>query len=137
MVAQTWSSNWLGPEGLTSTAWVMLATAAISAALVLFLVPMLKRVAWWTGYLDHPEARKLHTHATPLLGGLGVALATVIASAVGLNVMALSFPAPAGWWLAGALGALALGLYDDRTDSCGIGGGRWPGPGMITSSSSA
>lgn len=90
---------------------------ALAAVLALALTPLAVRLAWATGYLDQPEARKLHTTATALLGG-----AVVFASAL------------AGWWfaigragvrdrgdhaevialVAGAAVALAWGLWDDR-----------------------
>lgn len=94
--------------------WLALSAIAGAAALVLLLVPPVRRFAWWTGYLDHPEARKLHTHATPLLGGLCVALGAGITTVVLVRVLAVPVPAPAWWWAAGALAALVLGLIDDR-----------------------
>ena len=38
-------------------------------------------LAWATGYLDHPEARKLHTSATALLGGAVVFVSALVALA--------------------------------------------------------
>ena len=49
-----------------------LAAFAISFLLSLLLMPLVARLAWATGYLDQPNARKLHLDATPLLGGAGV-----------------------------------------------------------------
>lgn len=135
---------------------------ALAAVLALALTPLAVRLAWATGFLDHPEARKLHTSATALLGG-----AVVFACAF------------AGWWfaiarsgvsrrgdhaevlalVAGAAVALAWGLWDDRRGMgvriklvgqalaalCLVAGGAvpdlgWPGPlesvavvfGMVT-----
>ena len=113
-VAAPWYAPWMGPDALPGPAWAILASGAVGAALVLILVPPLRRVAWWTGYLDHPEARKLHTHATPLLGGLAIAAAALVATGLGIRLLSASFPPPALWWLAGALAALSLGLLDDR-----------------------
>jgi UDP-GlcNAc:undecaprenyl-phosphate GlcNAc-1-phosphate transferase len=88
-----------------------LAAAVLTAA----LVPLAVRLAWATGYLDHPEARKLHTSATALLGG-----PTVFACALAawIFVMRIGPHAPmdatAYDLLFGAAVALAVGLWDDR-----------------------
>ncbi len=91
--------------------------AALPIALVVSyaVMPAVVRLAWATGWLDHPEARKLHTSATALLGGaavFAVALATWAAS------MRFMPHAPSDWeayyLLFGGLMALALGLWDDR-----------------------
>ncbi len=37
-------------------------------------IPLLKRVAWSLNIVDHPGERKIHTVATPLLGGIAVLL---------------------------------------------------------------
>jgi UDP-GlcNAc:undecaprenyl-phosphate GlcNAc-1-phosphate transferase len=92
-----------------------LAAFPLALALSLAVTPLMLRLAWATGYLDHPEARKLHTSATALLGGAGVFLAAVI----GWAICMLRMPhAPADWeaWylLTGAGVALGLGLWDDR-----------------------
>jgi len=84
----------------------------IGCAASLVVTPIAVRFAWAIGFLDHPEARKLHTSATALLGG-----AVVFVSAA------------TAWFLAhpqggepstrlligvGALLALSIGLWDDR-----------------------
>ncbi|MGH7730681.1 MAG: MraY family glycosyltransferase [Candidatus Eiseniibacteriota bacterium] len=78
------------------------------------LTPITTRIAWGVGYLDHPEARKLHTSATALLGGLGIFVAALGA----WLVSAMGRPAePHGLLpslLVGALITLLLGLWDDR-----------------------
>ena len=55
-----------------------LAAFAISFFVSLLLMPLVIRLAWATGYLDQPHARKLHIKATPLLGGAGVFLFGVL-----------------------------------------------------------
>ncbi len=91
--------------------------AAFPLALVLSLAltPLVARLAWAVGYLDHPQARKLHTAATPLLGGAGVFACALAAWGVAMLVMP---HAPADWeayyMLLGAAIALGLGLWDDR-----------------------
>ena len=109
-----WYAPWLGPEILSVAVWALIASAMAAGAIVLILIPPLRRFAWVTGFLDHPEARKLHTNATPLLGGVGIALAVSAGTALGISVLSLQIPEQALWWTAGALGALVLGLWDDR-----------------------
>ena len=41
----------------------------VSLVLAFALTPFADRLAWATGFLDRPAARKLHTSATALLGG--------------------------------------------------------------------
>ncbi len=88
---------------------------AIAAPLSWLLMPLGIKLAWAVGWLDHPEARKLHTHATAVLGGAVLFAAAVIAWALTLSRMPHS---PADWeaWylLAGAALTLAVGLWDDR-----------------------
>ena len=58
----------------------MLAAAFLAGlVLALALTPLAIRIAWALGYLDHPEARKLHTSATALLGGVVVFVAALAA----------------------------------------------------------
>ena len=89
-----------------------LAAFALATFLALLLTPLGVRLAWVSGYLDHPEARKLHTSATPLLGGMVVFIAAIVgwlivtrASVLQNEVLCL---------LLGAVVALAVGLWDDR-----------------------
>jgi UDP-GlcNAc:undecaprenyl-phosphate GlcNAc-1-phosphate transferase len=94
---------------------VNLAIAFASALLLaLALTPLAVRLAWAIGYLDHPEARKLHTAATPLLGG-AVVFFTAVAG-WGLSRLAYSSPVDprAVLLMSGALVVLVLGLWDDR-----------------------
>lgn len=95
----------------------MLPAFAIALGLALALTPVTVRFAWATGYLDHPEARKLHTSATALLGGLVVFLSALAAwwialrldhrpvDALGPQVLPL---------VSGATVAFVWGLWDDR-----------------------
>jgi len=77
--------------------------------------PLAVRLAWATGWLDHPEARKLHTSATALLGGVTVAASALLAWAVAMPLLPHSDANGETWGLlAGAAVALVLGLVDDR-----------------------
>jgi UDP-GlcNAc:undecaprenyl-phosphate GlcNAc-1-phosphate transferase len=92
-----------------------LAALPLAALLAWLLTPLAVRLSWAVGWLDQPAARKLHTHATALLGGATVFVAALAAWGVAM----LRMPhAPADWeayyLLAGAGLALLLGLWDDR-----------------------
>ena len=89
---------------------------AFVLALVLGLVvtPIAVRLAWAIGYLDHPEARKLHTSATALLGGAGIFAATLVAWLVSGIARHGDRDGVVPYLLGGALIALCLGLWDDR-----------------------
>src|SRR5262249_31846832 len=73
------------------------------------------RRAWAVGWIDQPEDRKLHRHATAVLGGVVVFVSAVVAWGITLRATPHS---PVDWeaWylLAGAAAMLALGLWDDR-----------------------
>ena len=95
----------------------MIALAAAFFLSLLFafgLTPLAVRVAWATGFLDRPAARKMHTAATALLGGpvvFACAFAGWGASRLLTDVMA---DRDALTLLSGASIALVLGLWDDR-----------------------
>jgi len=78
------------------------------------ITPLVRRIARATGYLDHPDPRKAHPGPTPLLGGMAVALALVIAAVLARAFFHLTAPLPQPGVLAGAVLSLALGLFDDR-----------------------
>jgi UDP-GlcNAc:undecaprenyl-phosphate GlcNAc-1-phosphate transferase len=99
---------------LSPNSWAALAAWSAGLAAVLVTTPALARVAWATGYLDHPEARKLHISATPLLGGVAVALGTALGANLGFWSLSIGLPPQSLWWMAGALVAVLIGLVDDR-----------------------
>ena len=79
------------------------------------LTPLAIRLAWAIGYLDHPEARKLHTSATALLGGAAVFTSAIVAWGLLLPRIPHDASSWEAWYLlAGAGAALLLGLWDDR-----------------------
>jgi UDP-GlcNAc:undecaprenyl-phosphate GlcNAc-1-phosphate transferase len=78
------------------------------------LTPLLRRLARATGYVDHPAARKAHAQSTPLLGGVAIAAALVIAPLLAGAIGSSTIAAPTMGVVAGALLALVLGLIDDR-----------------------
>jgi len=94
---------------------LLVAAFVVAALLALAAVPLTVKLAWATGYLDHPEARKLHTSATALLGGPAVFLCGLAAWILAMR-LGPHAPMDAGAYdlLFGAAVALAIGLWDDR-----------------------
>lgn len=73
------------------------------------LIPLLMRVAPRLGLLDKPDARKQHVGLVPLVGGLGMYPAFLLAAAMCGAQPALPKP-----FYLGALMMLAIGVFDDR-----------------------
>lgn len=86
----------------------------LAAAIAFLLTPSVIRLAWTVGYLDHPEARKLHTSATALLGGAIVFVAGLSSWAMVHWASERRLDMDALFLLVGALVALSVGLWDDR-----------------------
>jgi UDP-GlcNAc:undecaprenyl-phosphate GlcNAc-1-phosphate transferase len=80
----------------------------------LAFTPITSRLARVTGYVDHPDPRKAHARATPLLGGVAIAAALVLASILTAAFGRSAIAMPSMGILAGASIALCLGLIDDR-----------------------
>jgi UDP-GlcNAc:undecaprenyl-phosphate GlcNAc-1-phosphate transferase len=91
----------------------LLTTLVIAILLSILLTPLAIRLAWRIGYLDHPEARKLHTSATALLGGVSIFFAALIAWLAGAIGRYGDPTHEVVFLLAGAVIALALGMRDD------------------------
>ena len=92
--------------------FLVIAPLAFAASLV--LTPIFIRVARLTGYLDHPDPRKSHSEPTPLLGGVAVAGALLLAPILARAFFAVPIVLPRPGFFAGAALSLALGLLDDR-----------------------
>ena len=84
-----------------------------AAALVVTVVgtPLARRAAIGLGMVDHPEARKVHLAPVPLLGGVAIYAAFVIAILVFGD--RLNLPQLFGI-LIGATAVSVLGVWDDR-----------------------
>ncbi len=91
-----------------------LAAFALAALAALALTPPVRRLAWAVGYLDHPEARKIHRQATALLGGTVVFVAALFGWMAVLWMRHTPISTETLWWTMGAAVALVLGLVDDR-----------------------
>jgi UDP-GlcNAc:undecaprenyl-phosphate GlcNAc-1-phosphate transferase len=94
----------------------MVPAAAFLAALfaALILTPLARALAWRSGYLDQPAARKLHRSATALLGGAAVFAAAALGWLVARSWLPGGGTTQALHLLGGAVLALAVGLWDDR-----------------------
>jgi UDP-GlcNAc:undecaprenyl-phosphate/decaprenyl-phosphate GlcNAc-1-phosphate transferase len=90
------------------------AAFGLSLVLALLLTPLGTRLAWAVGYLDHPEARKLHTSATALLGGVVVFVCALAGWGTALAWSGRPAGSEAAFLVLGALIALIVGLWDDR-----------------------
>ncbi len=87
----------------------------------LVVTPLVIRWATTYGFLDHPDARKTHTRATPLLGGAAVLIASIVGVALAVPFIEPLREGFDGWGSmlglgAGALVLAGLGLYDDLYD---------------------
>ncbi len=88
--------------------WLFLpATAAATALLIILLTPLAHK----TKLLDHPGERKVHSSATPMVGGLAIFIA--LAGAVLWTLPATPFTQALGL---GCLLMLITGIADDRLE---------------------
>jgi UDP-N-acetylmuramyl pentapeptide phosphotransferase/UDP-N-acetylglucosamine-1-phosphate transferase len=89
---------------------IVAAAAAISAGIILALLPLLQRHA-----LAHPNARSSHQTPTPQGGGIAVITATIAVAAGALAIWQEPpfDPASLGWVLAAAAFIALVGAWDD------------------------
>lgn len=85
--------------------------AALALLVTTVTIPILSRLALRFGFVDQPNARKIHQTPIPLVGGIAVYLGVVVA----LYVFAWFDYRVKGIVVASAL-VLLLGLLDDRFD---------------------
>ncbi len=93
----------------TTTYVLMALTALVCATLA---VPVVRRVAWRYGFVDQPSLRKVHTQATPRLGGVAIYLGFIVALAVLGNRFRFN---EAVGILIGATMVSVVGGIDDRS----------------------
>ncbi|MCC7384176.1 MAG: undecaprenyl/decaprenyl-phosphate alpha-N-acetylglucosaminyl 1-phosphate transferase [Deltaproteobacteria bacterium] len=93
---------------------------ALAMAVAAGLTPLVARLAYVVGAVDHPgEARKIHTRAIPRIGGVAVVVAffaPIIGLAIYTNDISDLIYADSrlvSAMILGAAGILALGIYDD------------------------
>lgn len=108
MLIPAWPTSEPAGAGLRQA----LAAGAIACGLAWTLVPVVRALALHFDVLDQPEARRVHAHATPRLGGLAVMLAVIVTTVACLlgNPAGLQTVIP---HLALATMLLAVGAADD------------------------
>lgn len=87
---------------------ILLTIAALTGALTLVALVVLRRWADTLGLVDHPGGRKHHEHVTPVVGGIALAIGLLP-----LVVFWNQAPVPLLSWGLMALILLILGLIDD------------------------
>jgi UDP-GlcNAc:undecaprenyl-phosphate GlcNAc-1-phosphate transferase len=85
----------------------------LSLLLVLSLTPLFIRLAFKKNFLDFPDPRKIHSHPTPLMGGVSVFSGFGVAVVLSLFYRNLWSNEVSGILLGGLL-VLVLGLWDDK-----------------------
>ncbi len=92
--------------------WTKIIEAFVTTVLISYLIiPLLRKVAFKTNYLDHPKNTKVHAHPMPLLGGVAIYIAFVIGIYMTLGI---DHDHKLTSILMGATLLLIVGLVDDR-----------------------
>jgi UDP-GlcNAc:undecaprenyl-phosphate GlcNAc-1-phosphate transferase len=89
----------------------ILETFFIALVAAYAISPLLKKAAFKFGYVDHPKDNKVHAHPTPLLGGVAIFMAFVIAIFSKSGLMSLHYVTAI---IYGCSLLLVIGLIDDR-----------------------
>ena len=98
--------EWFRTAGLV---WPYLVGLGFAAAY--FAVPIVRAYAVWRGVLDQPSARKVHSVATPLLGGVAVYFAFALSVIFNFN-----FSRELKGVALGATVVVVVGILDDLLD---------------------
>jgi len=88
-----------------------IATPILAFCVAVLSMPLLNRLAVWTGFVDHPNSRKIHTHPIPLLGGLGI-----YAGVVATLLLRGSVDSRVTLMMVASFLVMLLGVADDRFD---------------------
>ncbi len=86
-------------------------TFFIALSVSYLLAPFIRVVAIKINYLDHPKDNKVHAHPTPLLGGVSIFIAFLVAVMTKHQIISLS---PVQAIIAGTFLLLVIGLVDDK-----------------------
>jgi UDP-GlcNAc:undecaprenyl-phosphate GlcNAc-1-phosphate transferase len=81
--------------------------------LALALIPVVRRMALKTGFVDVPSARKIHSNPIPLGGGIAVFFGFVVVVSVLAVIMPFGHLKAAIGIIAGAILIFLIGIYDD------------------------
>lgn len=92
-----------------------LLVAFVAFLVTVLLVIVLKPIAHAVGLLDVPDARKTHEGSVPLVGGIAIYIAVVIATLFGMWLAGRSaaMESGAGMFLLAALLLVVVGVWDD------------------------
>lgn len=94
---------------------------ALSFALVMLAVPIVRTIALRIGFVDRPNGRKIHRMPVPLSGGLAIYIGVIASCAIFMQDKSLF------WTVAGGGALLVLiGLADDAFKSSGRDFPVWP-----------
>ncbi|RED55357.1 MraY family glycosyltransferase [Cohnella lupini] len=94
---------------------------AFSFALVMVLVPLVRRLAVRTGFVDRPTRRKIHEEPIPLSGGVAIFAGVIVTS-----FLFMGHPALFRTLLIGGATLVAIGLIDDGYKSRSLEFPVWP-----------
>lgn len=86
--------------------------AASTFVVTAVLIPLLARIAPRLHLLDQPGGRKLHERAVPLVGGVVIAVASLLMLAI-VSVWLPRATAPTWWFYLSILLMLVVGILDD------------------------
>jgi len=103
------------------TGWSVAGLVGTASVLSFLMTWVARGIAPKLGFLDHPDGkRKLHTHATPLMGGVAVAIAIVV-TVLSIPLFGLerstgqgTFPESNPMLVACLVLTCLLGLWDDK-----------------------
>jgi UDP-GlcNAc:undecaprenyl-phosphate/decaprenyl-phosphate GlcNAc-1-phosphate transferase len=96
--------------------YALVLTPLAAAAIAYAIVPLVTRLAIRIGAVDHPDARKIHDHPMPRLGGLSIIVAAAIVLTISPFVFGSAWalsPALAGGLLLGLCPIVGVSLVDD------------------------
>lgn len=86
-------------------------TPILAFCVVLMTMPFLNRLAVRTGFVDLPNARKIHSRPIPLLGGLGVYAGVIVTL-----LLRGTWDARVVFMMVASFLVMLLGVADDRLD---------------------
>jgi UDP-GlcNAc:undecaprenyl-phosphate GlcNAc-1-phosphate transferase len=101
--------------------WSLLICFAIAIAISLATIPLVRVFALRTGFVDRPNSRKIHREPIPLLGGLAIYLAFVVAAGL------VGHKHSTFWGITvGGLLIFCIGVIDDFYKTRGKDFKAWP-----------
>ena len=92
--------------------------ALVTVLLTIGLIMLLQPLAWKIGLLDKPNVRKKHSGSIPLVGGIAIFLAMLLATHFGMWLKGVDnvLQSGAGAFMFAAFILVAVGVWDDLRD---------------------